>query len=118
MIASSNKIQFTVEDYFRMSETGVLDGKRVELIEGRIVRRHAQSHPHRWTITRASRAFLQKCERRKYWVVVQWTLALGRFSAPDPDLHVLDVPEGTAEQQLPKPFVVVEVSDTTYKKDS
>jgi Uma2 family endonuclease len=51
-------------------------------------------------------------------VVVQGTLPLGRFGAPDPDIHVFDVPEGTAEEQLPKPFVVVEVSDKSYRKDS
>lgn len=118
MIATSKKIRFTVDEYFRMSEAGVLDGKRVELIEGRLVRMHAQAHPHRWTITRASRVFLDKFERKKFWVVVQGTLPLGRFNAPDPDIHVLDVPEGTFEPQLPKPFVVVEVSDTTYRKDS
>jgi Uma2 family endonuclease len=31
---------------------------------------------------------------------------------------VFDVPEGTADEQLPKPFVVVEISDKTYRKDS
>jgi Uma2 family endonuclease len=118
MIATSKKIRFTVDEYFRMSDAGVFDGKRVELIEGRIVRRQARSHAHRWTNSRASRAFLANFEPQKYWVVVQGTLTLGRFSAPDPDIHVFDVPEGTVEQQLPKPFVVVEVSDTTYRKDS
>src|SRR5205814_364587 len=26
--------------------------------------------------------------------------------------------EGTADEQLPKPFVVVEITDTSYRKDS
>lgn len=118
MIATSKKIRFTVDEYFRMSEAGVLDGKRVELIEGRIVRMHAQAHPHRWMVTRISRLFLNPFDRNKFWVVVQGTLTLGRFNAPDPDVHVFDVPEGTEEAQLPKPFIVVEISDTTYRKDS
>jgi Uma2 family endonuclease len=118
MFATSKRIRFTVQEYFRMSEAGVFDGKRVELIEGRIVRVHAQAHPHRWSLSRAMWAFRRRFPSDRFWVVVQGTLPLGRFSAPDPDIHVFDVPEGTAEEQLPKPFVVVEISDTTYRKDS
>jgi Uma2 family endonuclease len=49
---------------------------------------------------------------------VQSTLPLGRFGAPDPDLHLFDVPLGTAEELLPKPFIVLEVSDKSYRKDT
>ncbi len=118
MIATSKRIRFTVDEYFRMSEAGVFDGKRVELIEGRIVRMHAQAHPHRWAVSKARHAFDRSFPRDRYWVVVQSTLPLGRHGAPDPDVHVFAVPEGTAEEQLPKPLVVLEVSDTTYRKDS
>jgi Uma2 family endonuclease len=31
---------------------------------------------------------------------------------------VFDVPEGTPEQRIPLPMLVIEVSDTTYLKDS
>lgn len=118
MIATSKQIRFTVDEYFRMSDAGVFDGRRVELIEGRIVRMHAQAHPHRWCLSKARRRFDSLFPPNKFWVVVQGTLLLGRYGAPDPDIHVFAVPEGTPEQQLPVPFVVVEVSDTTYRKDS
>jgi Uma2 family endonuclease len=101
-----------------MSDAGVFDGKRVELIEGRIVRMHAQAHPHRWCLSKARRKSDLLFPPNKFWVLVQGTLLLGRYGAPDPDLHVFAVPEGTPEQQLPKPFVVIEVSDTTYRRDS
>jgi Uma2 family endonuclease len=118
MIATSKKIRFTVEEYFRMSDAGVFDGKRVELIEGRIVRMHAQAHPHRWAVSRARHAFDRRFDRKDFWVLVQSTLVLGQYGAPEPDIHVFAAPEGTIEQQLPKPFVVVEVSDKTYRRDS
>jgi Uma2 family endonuclease len=50
--------------------------------------------------------------------VVQGTLPLGRFGAPDPDIHAFEAPEGTPEELLPKPFIVLEVSDKSYRKDS
>src|SRR5256885_13101232 len=118
MLATSKKARFTVKEYFRMSEAGVFDDRRVELIEGRIVPLHAQAHPHRWAISKGSQVLLANFPLDKYWVVVQGTLTLGKFNAPDPDLHVFDVPAGTAEKKLPKPFLVIEVSDKTYRKDS
>jgi Uma2 family endonuclease len=51
-------------------------------------------------------------------VVIQGTLVLSRYSAPDPDFHVFDVPEGTSDDQLPLPFLVIEVSDTSHAKDA
>jgi Uma2 family endonuclease len=118
MVATEKTIRFTVDEYFKMSAAGVFDGKRTELIEGRIIPMHAQAHPHRWAVSMARHAFDKPFPRDKFWVVVQSTLALGRYGAPDPDIHVFAVPEGTSEQQLPKPFIVVEVNDTTYRKDS
>jgi CubicO group peptidase (beta-lactamase class C family) len=88
MIATSKKIRLTVDEYFRMSDAGVFDGKRVELIEGRIVRMHAQAHPHRWCLSKARRKFDLLFPPNKFWVLVQGTLLLGRYGAPDPDLHV------------------------------
>lgn len=118
MLAPPKKIRFTVDEYFKMSAAGVFDGKRVELIEGRIVPMHAQAHPHRWALSKTAWAFRRRFDADKFWVVIQGTLPLGLYGAPDPDIHVFDVPEGTAEEQLPKPFIVVEISDTTYRKDS
>jgi Uma2 family endonuclease len=118
MLATEKTIRFTVDEYFKMSEAGIFDGKRVELIEGRIFRMPAQAHPHRWAVSKASRAFIKRFPPKTHWVVTQGTLPLGRYGAPDPDIHVFAVPEGTAEEQLPKPFIVLEISDKTYRKDS
>ena len=50
---------------------------------------------------------------------IQGTLVLGRFDAPDPGFHVFDVPEGTPrDRRPPLPILVIEVSDTTYRKDA
>lgn len=119
MIATSKRIKFTVDEYFRMSEAGVFDDRRVELIDGRIVQMHAQANPHRAAITRINIILNRNFSNpKRFWLVVQGTLIIQPYSAPDPDFHVFDVPVGTPDDDLPRPFLVIEVSHTTYKRDS
>jgi Uma2 family endonuclease len=118
MIATSKQIRFTVDEYMKMAAAGVFGSRKVELLQGRIVRMPAQAHPHRWSMSKTVRAFVMRFQPERFWVVGQGTLTLNRYNAPDPDIHVFDVPEGTDEELLPKAFVVIEISDTTYRKDS
>ena len=116
-LAPAKRIRWTVKDYFRMSDAGLFDDRRVELIEGDIVKMAAQGCPHQLSITRISRLLLAAFTSSD-WVVIQGTLVLPPYGAPDPDFHVFDVPEGTPAHRLPIPLLVIEVSDTTYLKDS
>ncbi|MFT3785288.1 MAG: Uma2 family endonuclease [Tepidisphaeraceae bacterium] len=109
--------RFTVDEYFRMSEAGLFDGRRVELLNGRIYRMHAQATPHMAAVT-AGIVQLQRIALPNDWVVVQGTLKLDKNSAPDPDLMLLPVPRGTPSENWPLPVLLVEVSSSTYKHDS
>jgi Uma2 family endonuclease len=109
--------RFTVEDYFRMAEADVFGSARVELINGRIYRMAPQRNPHMVAITRISKV-LHRIVPATEWPIIQGTLRLDRHSAPDPDLLWLPVPEGTPEHKWPSPILLIEVSDTTYRKDS
>jgi Uma2 family endonuclease len=115
--AVAKRVRWTVKDYFRMTEAGLFDDRRVELIDGEIIEVPAQANPHRTSVTKISR-LLHKAFGPSYWVVIQGTLVLPPHGAPDPDFHVLGVPVGTQDNRLPLPFLVIEVSDTTYLKDS
>jgi len=116
-LAPAKRIRWTVKDYFRMSDAGLFDGRRVELIEGEIIRVPAQGHLHRVAITKIS-SLLVPVFTPSDWPVIQGTFVVSKRSAPDPDFHVFDVPIGTPDDQLPTPIPVIEVSDTTYLKDS
>lgn len=109
--------RFTVDELFRLVEADALGTTRVELINGRIYRMAPQGGPHMAAITRGARALLRVAAPTD-WVVMQGTLILGRYFAPDPDLLWLPVPEGTPVDQWPTPLVLIEVSDTSYRKDS
>lgn len=117
-MVTSKKQRFTVEQYLKMDRTGVFGHDRVELILGRIYRMHAQNYSHRDLVTRLSELLLPRFPTSRYWTVIQGTLPLGKYGAPDPDFHILDVPRGTPEHLLPLPFLIIEVADTTYRRDS
>jgi len=117
-LATSRRIRWTTADYFRMAAAGLFEGRRVELIEGEVIRVAAQATPHRAAITTISRLLLAAFDPGANWVVIQGTLVLPPRSAPDPDFHVLAAPVGTPDDKLPRPLLLIEVSDSTYKRDS
>jgi Uma2 family endonuclease len=112
------RMRWTVDQYFRMSEMGLFDNRRVELLDGEIIEVPAQGLPHRLAISRITRLLVAAFDPAQFWVAFQGTVILSRFSAPDPDFYVLDVPEHAPPRELPTPFLVIEVSDTTYRKDA
>jgi Uma2 family endonuclease len=109
--------RFTFADYERMSEANVFGDRRVELINGRIYRMPPQKTPHIAAIWKTLRAFDRVCLSTD-WAFGQGTLRLDPYSAPDPDVLWLPVPPGTPQHLWLPPVVLVEVSETTYKKDS
>lgn len=112
------RIRWTVDEYFRLARLGLLGDRRVELLDGQIIEMLAQANPHRLAVSKIARRLFNHFPAESHWVVVQGTLVLSKSSAPDPDLHVFDVTEGTPDEELPRPFLVIEVTDTTYRKDS
>jgi hypothetical protein len=80
---------------------------------------HAQASPHRAAITLGMIVLNRHFgEAKKFWLLVQSTLILPEYSAPEPDFHVFDVAVGTPDAKLPRPFFVMEVSDRSYRRDT
>lgn len=115
--AVARRVRWTVRDYFRMADAGVFGDRRVELIRGDVVEADAQDHSHRVAVTTLCYLLLDAFGPSD-WVVIKGTLRLTKFTAPDPDFHVFDVPVGTPDKLLPIPLLVIEISDTTYRKDA
>jgi Uma2 family endonuclease len=114
---SAKGIRFTVAEYLRMSEAGILGSRRTELLEGRIIKPARQLDPHMWAISKIGR-LLVGATTTSDWRVIKGTLFLSEDSTPEPDFHVFDVPEGTPDNELPLPILVIEVSHATYNRDS
>ena len=100
-----------------MAAAGVFDDRRVELINGRIYRMAPQLNPHMAAISKCADQLLRR-RLPTDWLIIQGTYRIDKFSAPDPDFLWLPVPIGTPRSQWPAPLLLIEVSHTTYKRDS
>jgi Uma2 family endonuclease len=111
---------FTVEQYYRMAETGILRAEdRVELLEGEIVRMPPISSPHAACVKRLNGLFSQRLGQRVI-VAVQDPLRLGTYSEPQPDLMLLRPrADFYAERhpEAPDVLLLVEVSWSSLPKD-
>ena len=116
-LASPDVYRFTVDEYERMAE--VLDGCRVELIDGYLVRKIPKKPPHIW-------AAMCLVETIPSLLPPGWTwrkedpVRIPAFDEPEPDLAVL---RGSAEAyrgRIPTASDVVwlvEVAETTLARD-
>lgn len=76
-----------------------------------------QLGPHMSSLTKGAKLLLNLCPPGE-WIIIGGTMRADKYSAPEPDLLWLPVPIGTPPPQWPTPILLIEISDTTYKKDS
>lgn len=105
------------DEYYRLAEAGLLEGKRAELIQGEIYMMSPQGPRHSATvaiIVRLMRAAMEP----KYYVMMQQPLTLEDYSEPEPDVAVVP---GQAEDYLQvhptSALLVIEVSDSSLQHD-
>jgi len=120
MAVALPKYRFTVRDYHRMVDAGILDeDSRVELIEGEVVPMSPVGPPHGAAVDRAAATFFRKCGDRVI-VRVQCAVELDPHNEPQPDLLLLRPREDFYAAAQPSPadvLLAVEVSDTTLSRD-
>jgi Uma2 family endonuclease len=110
---------WTVEEYHRMGEVGLLDpDARVELIEGEIIEMAPIGDAHAATSNRLTRLLVLAVGERGI-VAVGNPVRLSQHSEPQPDFSVLR-PRADYQTRGPRPedvLLAVEVSDTTLRRD-
>ena len=115
-----SKRLFTVEEYHRMAEVGILtDGDRVELIEGELIQMPPIGSWHASVVDRIN-AILTSRLGKKAIVRVQGPLVLGKRSEPHPDITVLRPKPDFYASQHPGPrdvLFLIEVADSTVMSD-
>jgi len=120
MVVETTKKLFTVEEYYRMAEVGILKpDDRVELIDGEIIEMSPIGDRHAGCVNRATHLFTSRLGNRVV-VSIQNPLQLSKFTEPEPDVVVLK-PQADyyaskkvwAEDAL----LVIEVADTTLSFD-
>lgn len=111
--------RFTVEEYQRMGEAGILgEDDRVELIDGRIVEMTPIGERHAASVRRLTNLLAERSRGRAI-VDVQDPVYLDRWSLPQPDVTLLR-PRADFYTAHPRPedlLLVVEVADTSLRYD-
>jgi len=110
--------RFTVEQFHRMGEVGILDeDDRVELIDGEIIVMSPIGFRHARIVNNLNRLLVLQAADR-YTVSVQNPFVLSEYGEPQPDI-VLMTGDGPRDR-LPMPadiILVAEVSDSTLAFD-
>jgi Uma2 family endonuclease len=120
MQIETTKKLFTVDEYYRMAEAGIIGPEdRVELIDGEVIQMSAIGHRHMTAVNR-SNDFLTGAFRRRAIVSVQNSLRLTNYTEPQPDIVLLKYrPDFYKEKKFTTDdaLLVIEVADTTIGYD-
>ncbi|MDZ8054469.1 MAG: Uma2 family endonuclease [Aulosira sp. ZfuVER01] len=110
--------KWSVDDYHRMIEAGILRGRHVELLAGEIVEMSPETPIHYTTAKRGAK-YLEELLSGKADVRFDGPITLSN-SEPEPDIAIVRLPELTYSDRHPAPadiFWIVEVANTSLKKD-
>ena len=111
--------KWTIEEYHQLVETGILDDKRVELLQGIIVDMPPEGMPH---VVYCSETvdYLKQLLGGKAAVRESHPITLPNDSEPEPDIAVVAAPSRRYLAHHPYPadiFWLIEYSNTTLNKD-
>jgi len=111
---------FTIDEYHRMIESGILsEDDRVELVEGEIIEMAAKGSRHAACVTRITDLFYRYA-RQSAIIRVQDPVRIGSSSELEPDVALLRLRDDLYANSHPdgnEVLLIVEVSDTTIGYD-
>src|SRR5262245_17428823 len=115
------RYRFTVEEYHRMGEAGILsEDNRLELINGDIVVSEPIGVQHASTVDRLTRLWMSRLGDRAH-VRIQNPVTFPRLDTElQPDVMLLRPREdfyGTGHPEAPDVLLLIEVADTTLRLD-
>jgi Uma2 family endonuclease len=111
--------KWTIEQYHELVNTGILDDRRVELLEGDIVEMAPEGMPHAVYCGRTVE-YLRELLRDRAKVRETHPITLPNNSEPEPDVAIVRSPDTQYLAHHPYPedvFWLIEYSDTTLAKD-
>jgi Uma2 family endonuclease len=114
------KHRFSVMEYYRMAETGVLrPDARVELLNGEIIDM-SPIGPFHGSVTAYLTEFFAAASKGRWQTRVQNPVRLDEHSEPQPDLVLAKPSPDFYRKRHPQPddlFLLIEVSDSTLAAD-
>jgi Uma2 family endonuclease len=111
---------FSVHDYARMAEVGILgNDDRIELIRGEILRMTPIGPRHNAAVNRAARE-LNRTVDNDAIVWIQSAVQLDNWNAPEPDIALLEPRDDFYASSLPRPediVLVIEIAESSLNFD-
>ncbi|MGA1265315.1 MAG: Uma2 family endonuclease [Prochlorothrix sp.] len=113
-----DRVRWSIEDYHRMITAGILQNRRVELLNGEILTMVPESPMHYNTAKRGSRYLVDQLgDRAEVRFNGPVTLA---NSEPEPDIAIVRGPESRYDTRHPQPediYWLIEVSQSSFQRD-
>src|SRR5438093_3105435 len=120
METETTKKLFTVDDYYKMVDAGILrEGDRTELIDGEIIEMSPMGPDHAAVVSRVN-DLLVPLFKGKALLRPQLPLRLNKFNEPQPDVVLLKPRQDCYSSRHPGSadvFLVMEISDSSLKYD-
>ena len=110
--------KWTIEQWHRLVETGVLSGQNVELLEGEIIEMSPEGVPHSFC-NQSLADYLRNLLKDKAIVNERYPITLDN-SEPQPDLAIIQLPRDIYSQHHPYPkniYWLIEISNSTLQFD-
>lgn len=110
---------WSLEDYRRMIDSGLLAGRLVELIDGQVLDMTPERPIHRVTYRRGVK-YLEGLLENRAIVFATAPITLSDNSEPQPDICIAVPPESRYDQRHPSPedvYWLIEVSNSTLAYD-
>lgn len=115
--AEPRRYRYTIEQWEDLIARGILEGQRVELIDGEIIEMPPMSEPHATCITLTHRVLYRMVEPDAY-VRVQMPFLIRPGSMPEPDLAVVRGQPGDGGMARPEAaMLLVEACLSTASED-
>lgn len=117
MVRTSTR--WSIEDYHRMIDSGLLAGRQVELIDGQVLDMTPERPIHRATYRRGVK-YLETLLGDLAVVFATAPITLSDNSEPQPDICIVVPPESRYDQRHPSPediYWLIEVSNSTLTYD-
>ncbi len=111
--------RWSLAEYHQMIAAGILDSRRVELLQGEIVEMPPEGEPHTYFSDRLSK-WLQRQLGERAQVRENHPIILPNNSQPEPDLAIVQPLDTVYLTHHPYPeniFWLIEYSNTTLTKD-
>ena len=112
---------FSVEEYHRMGEVGVLkEDERIELIDGIITTMNPTGSKHAACVKKLNSLFSSVLSPREALIGIRDAIVLNNGTEPEPDITLLKPREDAYADAHPRPadvLLVVEVADTSAEEN-